>query len=276
MEAARLLAAAGVRPRRTIRFVLWTGEEQGLLGSQAWVDQNRDVLPRISAVLNHDGGTNYLAGLGITPEMRAQMEVAVAPLLGLEADMPFELSERDGLPGSSSSDHAPFVQAGVPAFFWRQAGRSDYDYHHHTQHDLFEAAIPEYQRHSAIVAAVTALGLADLPELLERRNMEPLAPRRMGVRLDGNVVQTVMGGKASAAGWEPGDRIVSIDGEVVEGVRAIVAALQLGGPRKTVVLERGGELVETTLDYSGEPDEEERARRAAEREALRAEASAQG
>ena len=274
MEAARLLAAAGVQPRRTIRFILWTGEEQGLLGSKAYVEQNADIMPGISAVLNHDGGTNYVSGLGVTPEMRAQKNVVVEPLLGLDPDMAFELTEREGLSSFGSSDHAPFVQAGVPGFFWRQAGRSDYNHHHHTQHDHFEAAIPEYQRHSAIVVAVVALGLADLPELLERRNMEPLAPRRMGVRLDGNVVQSVLRGRASEAGWEQGDRIVSVDGEAVDGTRAIVAALQRGGAQKTVVLERGSETLETTLDYSDDPDEEERVRRAAEREQLKAEAAA--
>ena len=273
MEAARLLAAAGARPRRTIRFILWAGEEQGLLGSKAYVEAHAELMPRISAVLNHDGGTNYLAGLGVTPEMRAQMEVVAAPLYELDAEMPFELTEREGLSSFGASDHAPFVKAGAPGFFWRQEGRSDYNFHHHTQHDHFDAAIPEYQRHSAVVAAVAALGLADLPELLERRNMEPLSPRRMGVRLDGNVVRAVVGGKASEVGWRAEDRIVSIDGQAVEGTRAIVAALQAGGPVKTVVLERGAETIETTLDYSADPEEAERARRKAERAELKAEAS---
>lgn len=269
LEAARLLAASGARGRRTIRFLLWSGEEQGLLGSRAWVEANAALLPRISAVLNHDGGTNYLSGLGVTPEMRAQFEQACAPLFALSPDMPFELDVVDALSGSASSDHAPFVAAGVPGFFWRQSGRSEYDRHHHTQYDTFEAAIPAYQRHSATVVAVTALGLADADALLERRNMAPLEPRRLGVQFDGARVSEVSpDGRAAAAGWQVGDVLVSIDGEPAGSRREIQRLLQAGGPRKTIAIERGGERLETVVDWSGEPAEAERERRAAERAAL--------
>lgn len=269
MEAARLLAASGVRPRRTIRFLLWSGEEQGLLGSKAWVEAHAEEMPRISAVLNHDGGTNYLSGLGITPEMLPQLEAVCAPLMGLSEEMPFELDVQDAISGMSSSDHAPFVQAGVPGFFWRQSGRSDYDRHHHTQYDTFDAAIPAYQRHSARVAAVTALGLADAEALLERRNMLPLEPRRMGVRFDGATVSEVTpDGVAAAAGWQVGDVLVTIDGEDAGSRRAMGRLVQRGGPVKLAVIERDGERLETTLDWSADPGEVERERRAAERAAL--------
>ncbi len=66
LEAARILTRAGVKPRRTIRFMLWSGEEQGLLGSAAYVKAHKDLTPKISAVLVHDGGTNYLSGIGAT------------------------------------------------------------------------------------------------------------------------------------------------------------------------------------------------------------------
>lgn len=269
LEAARLLALGGARPRRTIRFMLWSGEEQGLLGSTAWVEANQDVLPRISAVLNHDGGTNWISGLGVTPEMAPQFEAACAPLFALASDMPFELEIVDALPGMSSSDHAPFVAAGVPGFFWRQSGRSDYDRHHHTQYDTFDAVIPAYQRHSATVAAVTALGLADAPELLERRNMAPLEPRRMGVQLDGaRVSEVTADGRAAASGWQVDDVIVSIDGESATSRREIQRLIQAGGPIKVIVIERAGERIETRLDWSADPTEAERERRAAERAAL--------
>jgi carboxypeptidase Q len=273
MEAARLLAASGVRPRRTIRFILWSGEEQGLLGSEAWVEAHADEMERISAVLNHDGGTNYLAGLGVTPEMMPLMSEVCAPLGDLAPHMPFELREVEAISGMSSSDHAPFVQAGVPGFFWIQAGRSDYDRHHHTQYDTFDAAIPAYQRHSAAVVAVTALGLADAETLLERRNMAPLEPRRMGVQLDGaRVSELTEGGVAAAAGWQVDDVIVSIEGEPAgTSRREIQRAIQRGGPVKTVVIERAGAQLETRLDWSAEPAELERERRAAERAAQKRE-----
>ena len=266
LEAARLLAASGVRPKRTIRFILWSGEEQGLLGSRAYVEQNAGLLPKVSAVLNHDGGTNYLSGLAATPEVMPALRAATAPIAELEARMGFELREVDALSGGGGSDHASFVRAGVPGFFWMQDGRSDYNRYHHTQYDNFEAAIPSYQRHSALVAAVTALGLADQPELLDRRNMAPIEPRRLGVQLDGTKVESLTeGGKAAAAGWQVGDVIVSIDGEEVTDRRALMRRVQEGAPRKEFTLKRGEETIQSVLDWSDDPGEQERARRAEER-----------
>jgi carboxypeptidase Q len=265
LEAARLLAAAGARPRRTIRFVLWTGEEQGLLGSEAYVAAHPELMPRISAVLNHDGGTNYLSGLAVTEAMLPAMREACAPAIGLDPRFPFELVELEGLPAAGSSDHAPFVRRGVPGFFWRQAGRSSYQHHHHTQHDLFEAAIPEYQRHSATVAALVAFGLANRPELLDRTDLRAPEPRRMGVELDGTRIARVLdGSRAAAAGLAAGDVLVAIDGEAVEGAGGVTARIRGGGSVKTIRVRRGdGESateLEVTLDWSEDPDEPRRLR----------------
>ncbi len=266
LEAARLLTASGAKPARTIRFILWTGEEQGLMGSTAWVKEHADELPRISAVLNHDEGTNYLAGLTVTPEMMPAMRQVCAPLFHLNPEMPFELKEADGLAPDMSSDQAAFLTKGVPGFFWMQKGRADYSHIHHTQNDVLDFAIESYQRHSAVVAAVTALGLADAPELLDRTNMEPLEPRRMGVDLDGARLRSVLAeGKAKAAGWQVGDVIESIDGTAVTRREEITALLQTGGPVKLVVLKRGDTRLETTLDYSADKAEARRAERRAQR-----------
>ena len=269
MEAARLLAAVGARPKRTIRFMLWSGEEQGLLGSRAYVKQNQEIMERVSAVLNHDGGTNYLSGLTITKEMEVELRPALAPLFELSEHFPFALRVAEGISRSGSSDHASFVGAGVPGFFWNQSGRSNYNHMHHTQYDTFETAIPEYQKHSALVAAIAAFQIANLDDLLDRNNMvvpAPPPPRRMGVQLEDVVVSEVIGdGKAAEAGWQAGDKILAIDGVDV-GTRAeVVRELQSGGPRKVFALERSGEKVESVLDYSADPDEARRAERRARR-----------
>jgi hypothetical protein len=266
IEAARLLVAAHARPKRSIRFCLWTGEEQGLFGSQGYVRDHADELSRISAVLNHDEGTNYLAGLSVTYEMETAMREAVAPVLALDTNMPFTLAVADGLNGRPDSDHWSFIEKGVPGFFWDQKGKADYEHCHHTQFDTFDAAIPEYQQHSAIVAAVVAYDIANLPDLLDRTNMAPVEPRRMGVDLDGNTLTMITpSGKAADAGWKTGDVIVSIDGVAVNGRQEIVGELQKGGPQKKFVLKRGEEMVETLLDYSNDPGEQKRAERAAAR-----------
>ena len=80
LEAARILMKSGVRPKRTIRFMLWSGEEQGLLGSAAYVKSHKDLMSRISAVLVHDGGTNYLSGIGATETMLADFEKVFEPV----------------------------------------------------------------------------------------------------------------------------------------------------------------------------------------------------
>lgn len=271
IEAARLLAAAGARPKRTIRFILWSGEEQGLLGSEAYVKAHPELAGKISAVFNHDGGTNYLSGLGVTAAMLPALSQVCAPVIGLDERHPFELVELDGLPTMGSSDHAPFVRAGVPGFFWRQSGRSNYNHHHHTQHDVFEAAIPEYQRHSAMVAALVAFGVADAPELLDRSDLRAPEPRRMGVELDSaRIVRVSAGSRAEAAGLAEGDEILSIDGEEVGGQGEITRLVRGGGSVKVVRVRRGDEELDVTLDWSSEPDEPRRLEAQRKREAREA------
>ncbi|HUR29430.1 MAG TPA: M20/M25/M40 family metallo-hydrolase [Planctomycetota bacterium] len=263
LEAARLLAASGAQPKRTIRFALWSGEEQGLFGSTGYVRDHADELDRISAVFIHDEGTNYLSGLGVTIDMEAQMRTVCAPLFGLNPELPFELRVTDGFRYSPDSDHAPFAAKGVPGFFWDQAGKSDYNHMHHTQYDTFETAVPEYQEHSALVVALTAFNTANLPSLLSRENFKAPEPRRMGVDLDVVKIRTLTkGGLAEKAGWKVGDVIQSVDGVAVTKRKEVTDELQKGGPRKVFVLLRGeSEKIESTLDYTDDPDEKARAER---------------
>ncbi len=266
IEAARLLMASGARPRRTIRFILWSGEEQGLFGSTGYVRDHKADLDRISAVYIHDGGTNYLSGLGVTYDMEDQMRKVCEPIFGLNPDLPFKLRVNEGFVYSADSDHAPFAGAGVPGFFWDQAGKSDYNHMHHTQYDTFETAVPEYQAHSALVAAIVAYNTANLPGLLNRDNFKPLPPRRMGVQFEGAKVSSISkGGKAEEAGWKTEDVVVSVDGVAVSSREEISEELQKGGPKKKVVLRRGSETIEALIDYSGGKDEELRAQRAQKR-----------
>lgn len=276
LEAARLLTAVGAKPKRTIRFILWTGEEQGLFGAEAYAKTHAAELPRISAVLNHDGGTNYLSGLPVTAEIKAQLEGPLAVLATLDPAMPFEFKVMEGLtPVGSDSD--VFIPLDVPGMFWEQAGRSNYEHYHHTQHDVFEAAIPEYQRHSAMVAAIAAYQIANLPELVTRKNLRAPSARRMGVQLDGTKVTEVTDDSAAAAaGMLAGDVILAIDGSDVKSQNNITRAIREGGSRKTVKLKRGEGELELTLDWSNDPDEprrlqqnEERAAREAARKAER-------
>ncbi|MFV8755082.1 M28 family peptidase [Nannocystaceae bacterium ST9] len=281
MEAARLLALAiretGEQPDRSIRFMLWSGEEQGLLGSQAWVTAHPEQLPGIAAVLVHDGGTNYVSGLPVTPEMYAAMQQVFAPVRALldrtrvQGEVPsFRLDLVESLP-YEPSDSTPFLSAGVPAFYWSQSGKSDYELYHHTQLDHADAVIDDYQRHSALVVAIAAWNLAELDAPLDRHNMQGLEPRRLGVYLEGNVVRELAeGGLAKRVGIVADDRIVALDDAVITDDRELVAALQRGGSHKRATIERAGgespESIQIELDWTDEPDEAERERRRRERQ----------
>ncbi len=174
LEAMRILVKAGVKPRRTIRFMVWSGEEQGLLGSAAYVKANPKLMPKISAVLVHDGGTNYLSGIGATEAMLSDLEQVFAPVKELDHDFPFEVRKVAGLTGGGS-DHASFLSANVPGFFWRQAGKARYQHTHHTQFDTYDQAVPEYQKHSSLVIALGAFGIANLDHLLSREKLRARA-----------------------------------------------------------------------------------------------------
>ena len=193
LEAARILMAAGAKPRRTIRFILWTGEEQGLLGSGSYVERNPELLPKISAVFVDDGGTNYEGGLGCTDKMAPMLAAATAPVNGHFFDAvdgtPLNVNIRPGgedFQQSGGSDHASFVRKGVPGFFWDEVGRAEYGHGWHTQFDKIDLAIPEYLKQSATCAAITAYNLACADEMLPRwEMMEPAEGERRGRRPSG-------------------------------------------------------------------------------------------
>ena len=253
IEAARILMKAGVRPKRTIRFMLWSGEEQGLLGSAAYVKAHKDLMPKISAVLVHDGGTNYLSGIGGTEAMMADFEQVFAPIKELDPTYPFEVTKVVGLRGGGS-DHASFLSADVPGFFWRQAGKAVYNHTHHTQFDTYDAAVPEYQVHSSLVVALGAYGIADLDHLLSREKLR--APggsgnrRSLGVQLEDMTVSEVIDeGVAQKGGIKEGDTLLKIDGTPIGDDTELRRVLQAGGPKKVVTVLRNGKELELKLDW---------------------------
>ncbi len=174
LEAARILAAVGAKPRRTIRFILWTGEEQGLLGSKAYVEANKASLEKISCVFVDDGGTNFQGGLQCVAAMADMLAGATAPVNGAFLDdvtgKPLLVNVRvlEKMPRGGGSDHASFNAAGVPGFFWDEVGRATYGRGWHTQFDTLDLAVPRYLEQASTCSAVTAYRLACAPTLLPR------------------------------------------------------------------------------------------------------------
>ncbi len=256
LEAARLLVQSCVKPKRTIRFMLWSGEEQGLLGSAGWIKNHKDEMEKISAVLVHDGGTNYCAGINATAPMVKDFEAIFAPVVGLDPDMPFKVSEVKGL-SSGSSDHDSFLAANVPGFFWNQKGKANYNHAHHTQFDTWDQAIPEYERNSSIVIAVGALGIANLPQLLSREGLKAagggrgFGGRRLGVQLseEMSIDELVEDGLAIKAGLLVGDKIVKIGGSPVADTMEMREALTSGPQKNKVTVLRKGKEVTLEIEF---------------------------
>ncbi len=168
LEAARALQKVGVKPRRTIRFVLFTGEEGGLFGSRAYVAAHKDELSKISAVLVHDSGTGRVLTVGMMGNYNAYetMHRVLYPLS--EPAGIFEPTLRS----EGGSDHIPFDAAGVPGF-WCVQDPADYDKTHHSQADTLERVRWDDLTQGAQVLAVFAYNVAQLPEMLPRKAVKP-------------------------------------------------------------------------------------------------------
>lgn len=268
MEAARILGTLGVQPKRTIRFMLWSGEEQGLLGSRAYIEQHPEENDRISAVIVHDGGTNYLAGINTTAAMLPVFKEAFAPVIKMaeedgDDETSFALNEVEGLPLGIGSDHDSYLRNGIPGFFWRQSGKTSYGFVHHTQNDVYENAVANYQKYSAKVVAITAWRLANVPEMLSRENLvaarrgsggfRDSSRRTLGVFLESGggleITRLVENGLSVKAGFKAGDKIVQIGDQELENANDLRRALRTEGDRKRVVIQRGQKKLSFWFDW---------------------------
>jgi Zn-dependent M28 family amino/carboxypeptidase len=166
LEAARALQKLGVKPKRTIRFVLFTGEEQGLNGSKAYVKAHQKELEKISGVLVHDSGTGKVLTIGLM-ENYAVKETIDRALYPLAQAKDIGLAEPT-LRSEGGSDHMPFDGAGVPGFWCVQEG-VDYDKTHHSQADTLDRVRWDDLTEGAQVLAVFAYNVAQLPEMLPRK-----------------------------------------------------------------------------------------------------------
>jgi Zn-dependent M28 family amino/carboxypeptidase len=166
LAAARALQKLGVKPKRTIRFVLFTGEEQGLNGSRAYVKAHQGELGKISGVLVHDSGTGKVLTVGLMGNYAARETIDHA-LYPLGRAKEVGLAEPT-LRTEGGSDHVPFDEAGVPGF-WCVQDPVDYDKTHHSQADTIERVRWDDLTEGAQVLAVFAYNVAQLPEMLPRK-----------------------------------------------------------------------------------------------------------
>jgi Zn-dependent M28 family amino/carboxypeptidase len=161
MEAMRILKAIGARPRRTIRVALWGGEEQGLLGSRAWVaqhlagDANAGARAKFDVYFNIDNGTGPIYGwfLQNQESVRPLFDTWLEPLKSAGA-------RRNVIEPVGATDHLSFIDAGVPGFNPIQ-DYVDYDIRtHHTNMDTVDRVNVKEIRQSAAVMAWFAYNAA--------------------------------------------------------------------------------------------------------------------
>ncbi len=191
LEAARALQKLGLKPKRTIRFVLFAGEEQGLNGSRAYVKAHPAELAKISGVFVHDSGTGRVLSIGLQGNYqdREVMDRIVAPLreVGL-----LEVSLRSGF----GTDHASFNAAGVPGFYCLQDPVT-YPRTHHSQSDTFDKIREDDLVQGAQVLAVWAYNVAEWPTMLPRKLAPATQPARTGTDEDSS---TLDGGEGHGFG----------------------------------------------------------------------------
>lgn len=191
MEAARILAAIGVKPRRTIRLALWAGEEQGLLGSKAYVAQHfgtyenpKPEFAKFNGYFNVDSGTGRIRG-GSVFGPRAAGEVLRDAFAAFEdlgiVGVSVSKSRRSG-----GTDSTSFNEAGLPGIGLGQDPIQYFGYTWHTNLDTYERIIPEEATRSAIAIAAVVYHVAMREELLPRFSAadmpKPAAPPRSGTQ----------------------------------------------------------------------------------------------
>lgn len=270
LETARILTSAGAKPKHTIRFILWGGEEQGLLGSRQYVVQHRTQMHRVSAVFNHDSGTNWAQSLGIAESHAEDFAAIIKPLLarlkspedGFKEPV-FELRPSKVMqPAGGGSDHASFAAVGVPAFSWGLRGEVPYARGWHSQWDTISIVVPQYQKHNATTFALVAYGVADLDHSLSREGVERAKPGGavnaqlivetwLGVELDELTIKAVAkDGLAASAKLKAGDVLTAVGATPTADAPSFLAALRaLASEAKplAVTAKRGGKQVETVL-----------------------------
>ena len=163
IEIARTIAASKLRPKRSIRFVLFSAEEQGLLGSEAYVRAHRKELDDLVAVLIHDMGDGRVSGysLGGRRDIEDGLVDAMEPVSGRGANA----HSYDAFFGT---DHFDFLLEGIPTLVAIQ-DTTEYVPTYHSSADTFDKVSLSALRDRVSIAAVTVFNLADSETRLGKR-----------------------------------------------------------------------------------------------------------
>jgi len=175
MEAIRILKASGLKMRRTVRLALWTGEEQGLLGSRAYMKQqfaDPDIMvlkpahAKLAGYFNMDNGTGAIRGVYLqgNEAVRPVFASWMAPFRNLGMTT---LTIRN----TGSTDHVPFDEVGLPGFQFIQDPLEYSSHSHHSNMDLYERIQPEDMMKNAVIIASFVYHTANRDDPLPRKTL---------------------------------------------------------------------------------------------------------
>jgi hypothetical protein len=196
IEAARAIKATGLLPRRTIRFVLFSGEEQGTIGSYEYVKAHRAELDKIRAMITFDAGNGRLTGysLGGRRDIEAGVREVLKPLESWSAN-------DHTVDASFGTDNFDFLLEGVPTLVANQEVSNYLANYHAASDTLDKVDIRELKLNTAL-AALTAWGIAD--------RTEPIGKRLSRAELDVLVKETGLDQQMKLLGywdaWQSGAR----------------------------------------------------------------------
>jgi Zn-dependent M28 family amino/carboxypeptidase len=185
MEAARILQAVGAKPRRTIRVALWGGEEQGLLGSQAYVrdtfgffESQKPAYSKFSAYWNIDSGTGLVRGANIfgPPEAAKVLAQFIKPWEDFKIYGATSTNSRN----RGGTDSTSFNEAGLPGIGGGQDTIEYGSHTHHTNLDAYERILPDDVKKNAVITASIVYHIAMRDQIMPRFPADQMPPRPGG------------------------------------------------------------------------------------------------
>jgi hypothetical protein len=181
LEAVRLIETLGLKPRRTIRLALWSGEEEGLLGSLAYVKQHfgtaEDPKPewfKLDCYFNVDSGTGRLRGGSVFGPKEAA--AVLRPLFSQFDDWGLFGAVSTASRQTGGTDSTSFNNAGLPGVGYSQDPFDYNTYTHHTSFDTYERIYEPDMREAAVEEALTLYALANADQMVPRCSAATMPP----------------------------------------------------------------------------------------------------
>ncbi len=199
IDIARSFKALGIVPRRTVRFVLFTGEEQGLFGSEAYVLQHAQEMGQHVFMITFDTGSGHTSGFYLNgrADLRQPIDQALAAVPGFAAD-------DDSVEAIDGTDNFDFLLSGVPNLIAKQEW-APYLPNYHAETDVYEAVNQGEARNNAALAAALVWGLAESPSRpAARQSRAEVEELLRNTKMDEQ-----MKGLGQWQDWESGKRGVS-------------------------------------------------------------------